>query len=85
MSRLGSASWLAPATLATFATFAFWVALSGCSSSDEQRDQHYGSDVGIDYVPPEAGAVLLRMDAGVDMSAVRDGGAAERADAPSER
>ena len=28
--------------------------LSGCSSSSP-RDIHYGTDVGLDYVPPDAG------------------------------
>ncbi len=31
------------------------VAESGCSSSSGRRDMNYGTDVGLGYVPPDAG------------------------------
>jgi hypothetical protein len=51
---------------------ALLVAGPGCSN-DDKRDQFYGTDVGANWVPPDA---TVREDAAPDGGRARDGGEA---------
>jgi hypothetical protein len=57
------------------------LALAACADDDARRDQYYGTDVGLDYTPPEAGvgAAVGRRDGSAtarDASASSDAGVA---------